>query len=192
MTKDPDSEETASRIETFVELGGIPPAQKVFHHMSIRYSVSRAYEAFQRYDVARETDDPENIVSCVHEALGHSASISRFFWPSGLGKSKYRELHLARAASLREMYSLDDSSPLKNRELRDTLEHYDERLDRFLLNEKAGTYMPMATVGRYESQNNPPLFVFKMVDPEKQLFIIFNQAYGFSGIRAEVKRMHER
>jgi hypothetical protein len=43
-------------------------------------------EAFKRFDPSFDpTEEQIILISMVKEALGHSASLSHFFWPSGLG-----------------------------------------------------------------------------------------------------------
>lgn len=73
-----------------------------------------------------------------HSFLTHSSNISRLFWPI-MPKPKKGEARSAidnraafteeRGKTLRTLFSIDQSNPLKSRTLRDHLEHYDERLD---------------------------------------------------------------
>jgi hypothetical protein len=73
-----------------------------------------------------------------HSFLTHASNISRLFWPPSPRRRKgdSAEGHEARVAStalraetLRSLFALGDDSALKDRTLRDHLEHYDERLD---------------------------------------------------------------
>lgn len=73
-----------------------------------------------------------------HSFLTHASNISRLFWPPQPRKRKdetpeafaqRQAFTTKRGTLLLELFGLDDSSPLKSRELRDHLEHYDERLD---------------------------------------------------------------
>ena len=75
-----------------------------------------------------------------HSFLTHASNVSRLFWPA-LPTRRNSETHAAyearvssldrvqRAVCLRRLYQLGDDHPLRNRTLRDHLEHYDERLD---------------------------------------------------------------
>src|SRR3954469_25358933 len=65
---------------------------------------------------------PQSVLNHLQNIALQGAAISRFFWPSG---KKYQR----RGAFLRERFKLDDSNPLKSRELRNHMEHYDEYLD---------------------------------------------------------------
>jgi hypothetical protein len=76
----------------------------------------------------------------IHSFLTHASNVSRLLWPP---VPKQRETEsdadyqariqpqdkVQRAVSLRSLYGIDDGNGLKNRSLRDHLEHYDERLD---------------------------------------------------------------
>ena len=136
------------------ECAGIHLPYEAFYIHSIIYSASRAGDAFRRFDIARAVNDTEeNQVSAVHEALGHAAALSRFFWPSGRSAGTaqaVKRLRAARATKLRAAFNLTDDSPLRDRHLRDSLEHFDERLDHYLLTNDAGYFFPSARIGRAE------------------------------------------
>jgi hypothetical protein len=172
--------------------GGIHPPYEAFYLQSIYYAADRCIESFERYDAHRESGKPGvDQVSSVHEALGHAGSVSRFFWPSGLGggrSQQLKELAAARAKLLRESYEISDDSPLKDRHLRDSLEHFDERLDKYLLTSTAGQYMPVPRVG--DSTNRAAHeHIFKLLDPERDTFVILDEAFHFASLRHEVTRV---
>jgi hypothetical protein len=68
----------------------------------------------------------------IHSLLTHASNISRLLWP-GLPyrmKPERRDRMQSRSARLREALALPEGDhPLRSRELRDHLEHFDERLD---------------------------------------------------------------
>lgn len=128
----------------------------------------------------------------MHEALGHAASLSRYFWPSGAGptkRPKIKELRKARAAKLRAAFGLSESSILRDRSLRDALEHFDERLDQYLLVSDAGRYMPLPRVGDSDGLPNGVDHIFKLVDPEREVFVMLDQRFEFGPIRGEAVRI---
>jgi hypothetical protein len=53
------------------------------------------------------------------------AALSRYFWPARPG-------HDSRAAFLRQSLAVAEDSPLKNRDLRNEIEHFDEKLEAHL------------------------------------------------------------
>ena len=64
--------------------------------------------------------------------LGATSRLSKLFWPSGSKKSPRWRPAEARCKELREFFGIADDSPLKSRVLRDSFEHFDERMDKRL------------------------------------------------------------
>ena len=58
----------------------------------------------------------------LHSLVTHAGNISKLLWPSAKSAS-------GRGAHLRSLLGIPDDSPLKNRTIRNHLEHFDERLD---------------------------------------------------------------
>lgn len=67
------------------------------------------------------------ILDLFENIILNAGGISRFFWPS-----KNQGHYKIRAEKLREVYHINDSSVLKNRDMRNHIEHFDEKLDDFL------------------------------------------------------------
>lgn len=80
------------------------------------------------FDCSLALDHLQNIVF-------RGAAISRYFWPS-------RKHYEGRGKRLRAAFAIREDSPLRNRELRDAAEHFDERLDDYLKNGIAGYIIP--------------------------------------------------
>jgi hypothetical protein len=179
-------------IQTF---GGIHPPFEAFYIQSIIYSAGRAREAFQRFDVARSLGDTADYqVSSIHEGLGHCGSLSRFFWPSGLGYREtqaQRSLKIARGAKLRKAFGLTSNCLLKDRRLRDLLEHFDERLDRYLLSHDSGYFFRGAIIGDSELADDPEGNIFKLVDHRNSCFVLLGEKHQFGELRKEVERVYE-
>ncbi len=175
---------------------GIHPPTEAFYIRSICYSASRASEGFQRFDRSRAQGENEvNQVSAVHEALGHAAALSRFSWqspiPGGTTKA-VRKLREARASNLRDAFCLTDESPLKSRTLRDSLEHFDERLDVYLLKNDAGYFFPDARIGDEKLTEEALGHIFKMVDPVTCCFVCLGERHYFHELRNEVSAVLDR
>lgn len=189
-----DQPELDRRAQQIVsDSDGIFPVYEPFYIHSIMYAADRVIESFERYQGHLKGDSPDpDIVSAVHESMGHAAALSRFFWPSGAGPrapASLRRLAAARAAKLRYAFRMEDSSPLRDRALRDALEHFDERVDRYLLSSDAGQYMPVPRVGDSSSLPNEHQHIFKLVDTERQVFLILDRKFSFGPICAEAERV---
>ncbi|WP_136666524.1 hypothetical protein [Flavobacterium sp. H122] len=124
------------------------------------------------------------ILDMFQNIILNAAGISRFFWPS-----KNTGYHKIRAKKLREVYSVSNSSVLKNREMRNLIEHFDEKLDDFLKEFVAGKVMPKYVGPMFFSYKTTIFFRAFIFD--KFIFKIFNVEYEINPIIAEIKRIHE-
>ena len=163
---------------------GIWPMFEAFYLESIILTAETATAAFQRYDEALLKSDSSVIAATLQEALVHSASLSRFFWPSPRDRTG---VAIARGGKLRSTFGLKDDSPLQNRGLRDALEHFDERLDEFLLEEHVGNFFPTPVIADASLTDAHLLHVFRLVDPKKEIFVLFGKPYKFGPLRKEVE-----
>lgn len=167
---------------------GIVPFNEIFYIESIIYTAERALNAFRRYEDGLEVSRPaEVVIGSIQEALTHAAALSRFFWPiRDKGVTKYR------GNKLRKAFELDDTSVLKSSELRHALEHYDERLDSFLVQEHVGNFYPDPIVGLEEMNDDQLLHIFRLIDYPKEVFILLGKKYNFSKVNIEVRRIYEK
>jgi hypothetical protein len=166
---------------------GILPQHEVFYITSIIYSsgLSRAgFENFITY--YKGAAPPEIIFSVVQEALTHAAALSRFFWPT----SK-TILPQKRGERLRQAFQLDDGSPLKSRKIRNWFEHFDEKLDDFLLSYPVGNIFPTPLVHQWE-KNDVPDHIFKLVCPKEKICILLGETFSFDKIESEVVAINIR
>jgi hypothetical protein len=160
---------------------GIVPHVVVLYVLSIEYSARAAVSAFMQYSSEIENSGNDgDAVSYVHEALTHCAALSRFFWPT-----RPKPLAAARALKLRTLFKIDDDSPLKNRALRNALEHFDERLDDFMVENDIGYFLPQAMLGSHELLDNNTNKIFKMVDPLTEKMVILNNIFEFAPLARE-------
>jgi hypothetical protein len=122
----------------------------------------------------------------VQEGLTHAAALSRFFWPSKQGGL----LAAARGERLREDFNLGKGSPLQQRNLRNTFEHFDEQLDRFFLDWPIGCVFvndEIIDIGdNYDEYN---LTIFRGVDPLRGICVLLGEKFEFQPIRAEAQRI---
>ncbi|KTT68335.1 hypothetical protein [Sphingomonas sanguinis] len=184
LTKEEKAERSAMVTKDYQ---GIYPLYEVFYIDSIIYAAERCDDAFSRFDEAVATDGSHAaIFAMVQEALTHSAALSRFFWPPTKNK-----LCLARGENLRSAFAVDESSPLGQRKLRNALEHYDEYLDDFLLQDRVGNFFPSPIVDHHELADDALGNIFKLVDPDKGICVILGEKYEFDLIRDEVRRILE-
>lgn len=106
---------------------------------------SRIYQAMERYVDAPHNQGPIHIGStfaAIHSMLTHLGNVSKLLWPVAprreRGESAEDFAHRCagredRGAQLRATLAVPEDSLLRDRTLRDHFEHYDERLEEFLL-----------------------------------------------------------
>jgi hypothetical protein len=114
-----------------------------------------------------------------------AAALSRYLWPA-----RAKELHLARAARIRSGLGVSDDSCLKNRELRNALEHFDERLDEFCRTLAAGVILP-TYVGPLGSEPEVPTHLFRAYYTDVGVFEVFGERFEMTPILEEVEVLHE-
>lgn len=124
------------------------------------------------------------ILDLFQNIILNAAGISRFFWPS-----KNAGIYKIRAEKLREVYNVSDISVLKNRDMRNLIEHFDENLDDFLKEFISGIVMPKY-VGPIDYVDDKRTF-FRAYFYDKQIFKMLNVEYEIKPIIAEIKRIHE-
>ena len=109
------------------------------------------------------------------------AGISRFFWPS--------KNYQIRGEKLRRVYLVSDLSVLENRDVRNHIEHFDEKLDKFLREFSKGKVM-QKYVGPVFFSSDATVF-FRAYFYDKQIFKMLNVEYEVKPIIAEIRRIHE-
>lgn len=106
---------------------------------------ARALEALERvealagqrtYDAARQLELREfvSVFDAIRMALHFTGSVSRIFFPICRGGKFERTSAMARARAerLRELTGISANHPIRERALRDDVEHIDERLDKWI------------------------------------------------------------
>jgi hypothetical protein len=178
-------------LQTVKACGGIQPMHAPFYTLSIGYSAERCLSAFDLYERLLESGaEPAALISAVQEAVGHAGALSRYFWPSPTGKRNNQyELKLARGKKLRDMYKVNEDSPLANRELRNAWEHFDEKLDSYVLSNDAGYFFPTPIMESHTLADNPIGKIFKLIDPHNHCLVLLGKKFFFEPIRCEVEKI---
>lgn len=134
-----------------------------------------------------ETHDCKNddmILDLLQNIILNVGGISRFFWPS-----KNIGIYKIRAEKLRDVYQINDSCILKNRDMRNLIEHFDEKLDDFLKEFNIGKVMPKYVGPMFYTYDTTVFFRAFVFD--KHIFKIFNVEYQIEPIIDEINRIHK-
>ena len=137
-----------------------------------------------------EHEDAEDPLSDIdtHDILNElqnvvvQVAISRYFWP-------VRKNHELRAEHLRNAFGIKNENPLHSRELRDALEHFDERLDKYLCAGIAGTILP-EYFGPLPESTAVPIHVFRAYYFDVGQFQLLDNRYEVPPIATEIIRLN--
>ena len=154
-------------------------------------SAARSIHILERWLVLVNADD-ERALQLPKPALFHELQnilhqfgcLSRYFFPA-----RTAPLHTARAKQLREAFEVTDDSPLADRELRNALEHFDERLDKYFSGHVVGQIIP-DLVDYKQPESDVPLHVFKGFYVDDLTFVLLGQAHAMQPIIVELIRLH--
>ena len=177
---------------------GIWPPHEVFYIESILHSTAAALRAAdevrEALDAGRRCDPSSQewqecaltIVNSVQALIAHAAAVSRYFWPV-----RDKEPHLSRASRLKGSLGVAESSPLRSRDLRNHLEHLDERLDEFCRRLTAGVILP-TYVGPKGSEPEVPTYVFRAYYTDVGVFEILGQRFEVQPVLDAIHALHNR
>lgn len=177
------------------EAFSINPPYKAFYALSISFCTASAVrsldvisevmehlasaeseEALQDIDSHAVLDELQNIIF-------QGAAVSRYFWPSS-------KVHVPRGRELRELFQVTEQSPLKSRDLRNMIEHFDEKLDRYLASGIVGHIIPHY-FGPEGVSNGVPKHFFRAYFINIGVFEILGKRYEIEPIAKELWRLHE-
>src|SRR3546814_2662613 len=97
------------------------------------------------------------LLDCLQNVVNQSGAISRYFFPSrdGVKGTDKKTIHRDRGQYLSKVFDVKDDSPLMNRALRNSIEHFDERLDLYLQDGIVGYIFPSLILPEPEDSDVP-------------------------------------
>jgi hypothetical protein len=131
----------------------------------------------------------DTILNSLQTFILHAGNISKYFWTNQDGKKN--EYHNARASYLRSVFEVDDGSVLRDRALRNSIEHFAERLDSFTQDLKAGEIIPNY-VGSRHADDGVPRYYFRAFFTQDNVFQILDEKIAINPIIEELNRVHMR
>lgn len=176
--------------------GGIQPPLRVFYEMSIAFCVKSAIRSIEILATSLEESSTVESIAWLPRAQStalldeiqniviQAAAISRYFWP-------LRKGHEARAEALKRQYEMDEASALRlSKELRDAIEHFDERLDRYLASWPVGQFFP-EYFGFEGQRTGVPLHFFRAYFVDSGTFEMLGSRYELQPLADELVRIHK-
>jgi hypothetical protein len=173
------------------------PPHEAFYLRSMLVNASSALDSIERVsdvvdavnelsdDEMRRTVDSTSLLNELQNIVLQAGALSRYFWPSGK-KPQY----IARGEHLRSKFAVTDQSPLFSRDLRNSLEHFDERLDDYFRGNIVGVILP-EYVGRRPTDEQIPYHLFRAYFVDDGIFALLDEEYAISPIADEILRIHK-
>lgn len=175
--------------------GRIWPPYEAFYIHGMLFNTQSAFRSIARISHAFD-NLPDNwmeegidrtltqaILNDMQNIIVHGAALSRYFWP-------IRKGHEERGAHLREAFKIDENNPLYSRELRNAIEHFDERLDRYLSKGIVGIVIP-EYVGPKPSDDGVPGHLFRAFFTDAGEFRLLDSEHEMDPIVAEIIRIKD-
>jgi hypothetical protein len=171
----------------------IHPPYEVFYITSMLFNTKSAVDslihlsgileqlATAPHQPRADLDDNE-ILNHLQNVILQAGAISKYCFPPGKGRE-------ARADTIKLACGVTDASPLKNRELRNSLEHFDERLDEYLADGITGYIFPQY-VGPELHPGGVPGHIFRAYYVDIDMFELLGVRYMFGPIANEVMRVN--
>lgn len=172
------------------------PPYRVFYEESLRSRITSALNSVEiANSIIQILPNEENLSSDwrrilldeMQNIIIQGGAISKFFWPPRDGENS---LHKKRGEYLQKIFKVQQNSPLKFRTIRDHIEHFDEKLDRYLQNPIAGHIFP-ELVTDIEQSNGIPQHIFRGYYMSTGVFQILNERIEINLLVEEMVRIYD-
>ena len=167
----------------------IIPQHEAFYITSLLFCTESALasatwivDLLKKHKDGRYDFPPQPALDCLQNIALQGAGISRFFWPSD---ARYRK----RGEVLRQAFGITDQSPLRARDLRNRMEHFDEYLDDYLKDCVAGQFIP-DYFGPKPPKDRGPLRFFRAFFTNTGEFEILGSIFAIQPLLDEIGRLH--
>jgi hypothetical protein len=132
------------------------------------------------------------LLDCLQNIINQSGAISRYFFPSrdGAKGTKKNTIHKDRGKYLSSVFGVTDESPLMNRALRNSIEHFDERLDLYLQDGIVGYIFPSLILPEPQD-SDVPHHIFRAYYFKEGIFQVLGERYEIQPIIDEIARIHD-
>lgn len=137
-------------------------------------------------------EERDVLLDCLQNIVNQSGSISRYFFPprDGVKEEGKKRIHKDRGQYLSEVFGVEGDSPLMNRSLRNSIEHFDERLDLYLHDGMVGYIFPSLVLPEPE-ESDVPHHIFRAYYLREGIFQVLGERYKIQPIVDEVARIHD-
>lgn len=129
-------------------------------------------------------ENKQMLLDLIHNIVNQAAAISRYFWP--VTKTA---IHQKRGEKLRQAFNVQENNILKDRKVRNFIEHFDEKLDVYIQKGIAGTIIP-SYIGSRNPKSDTILHFFRAFYLDDWTFSVLGEEYQIQPIINELIRIH--
>jgi hypothetical protein len=173
---------------------------QAFYIQSMLFNTSSALQACERASKYIEAisngkigsqDRKDELLDCLQNFINHSGAVARYFFPSYGGMKKdTKGIHQRRADHLCRVFGVDDKNPLHDKQLRNAIEHFDERLDRYLEKGIVGQIFPSLILNKPE-ETEVPHHIFRAYYLNDGIYQVLGERHRIQPILDEMGRIHD-
>ncbi len=141
---------------------------------------------------AEKNPDPVELWVAIGDLLNAAANLSKIFWPAVRNGKRFEaenRTRQERGATLQATYGMSPDSPLALRSMRDNLEHFDERIDKWRRESGGGWIDLHVTRGPAIALPNR-LDVARTINLDTMEITFWGVPFDLNGIVAEAKRLN--
>jgi hypothetical protein len=172
------------------------PPYQAFYIQSMLFNTEAAFrsvsqvQALMSVTMENSPEDPYSplyggrFLNELQNVVLHAAALSRYFWP-------VRKDHHWRGEHLREVFQITEDSALHSRDLRNAIEHFDEKLDTYVEGGIVGHILP-EYIGPFSESTGVPVHIFRGYYVDTGVFQLLDNQYEVQPILGEVGRIHEQ
>ena len=155
----------------------------LFNSSSAAHSILRLESIFAKLPDHPTTHDVDRlptktILNELQNMVVQAGALSRYFWPVC---AKYRP----RGKALRDCFAMTEDSALFNRDLRNAIEHFDERIDSYFSREAVGCLFP-EYVGARPEKNGIPSHFFRAFFVDTGEFQLLDEEFEIKPLADEI------
>lgn len=157
----------------------------LFNTQSAVHSIDHVSKLLHTLSESKRSIQPsetEDILNHLQHIIVQGAALSRYLWP-------VRKEHAKRGLMLRNSLKVTDENPLKARDLRNDIEHFDEKLDLYLANGLVCYIFPQH-VGLLPENDGVPCHVFRAYYVDVGIFELLGKRYEIQPISDEIWHLH--
>jgi hypothetical protein len=137
-----------------------------------------AIETFKK--LQSEGARPVWLFKALDDFSDHAARAATIFWPAD---AKYQE----RGRELRDLVSLNDDSPLKNKGLRNRLQHFDEKLEAWLKKPQTEAHLGDLCVDGKVKMNGKRIYGLREFDSQTMTFVFQGTEFPIAPVEAAAR-----